>query len=336
MNIRIEQIATHLRSPLLPVYVVTGDEPLQHGETIDAIRSSARKQGFEEREVFHVEQHFDWGAVLEAANAMSLFASRKIIEVRMHNLKPGDKGTDALCSYAKNPSPDNVLIVALPRLDANAKRSRWYKALDNIGGVITVWSVESDRLSGWIARRMKQHKLEPTPEAVQFLADKVEGNMLAAAQEIEKLALLHQGSVDVDILAEEIADSAHFDAFALIDAALEGKAERVERILGILRASGAEPVAILGAISWQLRILYQLSLPGNGEQEFRRLVPIPHRQPLVRKVLKRHSIKHWQNMLCQAAALDRVNKGMRPGNSIDELLKLALAMGGTQLMRETV
>jgi DNA polymerase-3 subunit delta len=240
--------------------------------------------------------------------------------------------------YCENPSPDNVLIVGLPKLDANAKKSKWFKKLESIAGVIQVWPIESNQLNGWIARRMKQKQLSPSPEAVSFLADKVEGNMLAAAQEIEKLALLYEGDIDLEVMAESVADSAKFDVFSLVESALKGDPHRVSRVLNTLRASGVEPVLIHWALTQEIRKLQTMApsyRPGPAsEQLFRKYGVWSTRIPMVRKALERVRPKHWTNLLCHAARIDRINKGMAPGNSWDELLKLGIAMGGTELMRE--
>ena len=338
MNIKFEQLKNQLRNGLLPLYIVSGDEPLQHGEAADMIRAHAREQGFSERDVFHVESGFDWGALYEAGNTLSLFATRRIIELRLSNLKPGDKGSKALLDYTRNPSPDNVLIITLPKLDGNAKKSKWFKQLESVGGVIQVWPIESNQLTGWVARRMKQKGLNPAPESVSFLAEKVEGNLLAAAQEIEKLALLHQGDVSLDVIAESVADSAKFDVFSLVDAALKGKVERINRVLNILRASGVEPVLVQWALTQEIRKLQTMAAsykPGPAsEQLFRKYGVWSTRIPVVRKALERVRPKHWTNLLCHAARIDRINKGMAKGNSWDELLKLGVAMGGTELMRD--
>ena len=338
MNIKFEQLRNHLRNGLLPLYVISGDEPLQHSEATDLIRVHAREQDFSERDVFHVESGFDWGALYEAGNTLSLFATRRIIELRMSSLKPGDKGTKALVDFCQNPSPDNVLIISLPKLDATAKKSKWFRQLESIGGVVQVWPIESNQLNGWIAHRMKQNGLNPTAEAVGFLAEKVEGNLLAAAQEIEKLALLYQGDVSLDVIAESVADSAKFDVFSLVDAALKGKPERINRVLNILRASGVEPVLVQWALTQEIRKLQTMASsyrPGPAsEQLFRKYGVWSSRIPVVRKALERVRPKHWTKLLCHAARIDRINKGMASGNSWDELLKLGVAMGGNELMRD--
>jgi DNA polymerase-3 subunit delta len=187
---------------------------------------------------------------------------------------------------------------------------------------------------------MKQKGLLPSQEAVSFLTEKVEGNMLAASQEIDKIALLHQGDVSLEIIAESVADSAKFDVFSVVDAALKGKPERISRVLSVLRASGVEPVLVHWALTQEIRKLQTMapsyrSGPAS-EQLFRKYGVWSTRIPLVRKALERVRPKHWTNLLCHAARIDRINKGMAPGNSWDELLKLGIAMSGIELMREQV
>ena len=340
MKIKVEQVGQHLKRQLAPIYIVSGDEPLQQMETADLIRQTARQQNFSEREVLNVEQGFDWGALIEAGNCLSLFASRRIIELRMPSIKPGDKGSKALIEYAGNPSPDNVLIITLPKLDSASQRSKWCKALEATGVLIQVWPIDVKALPAWVSRRMKSKGLEPSQDAVAYLVEKVEGNMLAAAQEIEKLALLHQGSLNIEEVAEEVADSATFDVFGLVEAALSGRPAKIARVLDVLKASGVEPVLIQWALSREIRsmagIANELQKGSAADQVFRKYNIWPNRAPLIRMALERLRAKHWKKLLCDAAQIDRMIKGMAPGNAWDELLKLSLAMGGTTLMRETL
>lgn len=339
MNIKIEQLASQMKTQLLPIYIVSGDEPLQLAEAQDMIRAHARNQDFSEREVFHLESGFDWGSLYEAGNTLSLFAARKIIELRLPKLKIGDEGAKALMDYAKNPSSDNLLIIAMPKLDANVKKAKWFKELEAVAGLVQVWPIEGNQLVGWISRRMRQRGLLPTQDAVSFLAEKVEGNLLAAAQEIEKLALLHQGEIDLDIVVDSVADSAKFDVFSLVDVALQGDPHRIDRVLSILRSSGVEPILVQWALAREIRELVELSLhyrPGPGADAlFKKHRIWGNRVSIIRRALDRSRPKLWQSLLCHSARIDRMIKGMSPGNCWDELLKLALAMGGTELLRES-
>ena len=335
MRLKPEQVTDHLAKGLKPVYVVAGDEPLLVAETADAIRAAARQAGYGERLVFNVEPGFDWSGLREASQSLSLFAERRLIELRLPTGKPGDAGGKALSEYAAQAPEDNLLLVTLGRMDSAIKRSRWLGALEQAGVLVQVWPVDVNRLPAWVRNRMRQRGLEPTAEAVQLLVERVEGNLLAAAQEIDKLALNGAGPGDAEAVLEVVADSARFDVFDLAEAALDGDSRRVARILDELRATGTEPTLVLWALAREARTLTAL-----GEARARRQPPqAVYRQykvwekriPLYQKALPRYKPGQWRRLLSAAAGTDRTIKGLRPGNAWDELLKLGLAMSGKTL-----
>ncbi|WJW74881.1 DNA polymerase III subunit delta [Thiohalobacter sp. IOR34] len=335
MQVRPEQLATRLEQGLAPVYLVHGDEPLLVQEACDAIRAAARGQGYAEREVFQVEQGFEWGRLLEAANALSLFAERRILELRLPGGKPGKEGGEALRAYAGRPAEDTLLLVICGKLEPAQRKAKWYQALDEAGVSVQVWPVDAARLPAWIRQRMQGRGLRPSAAAAQLLAERVEGNLLAAAQEIDKLALLHQGEVDVDAVAAAVADSARFDIFGLVDAALAGEAGRCLRMLAGLRGEGVEPVLVVWALARELRALAGMAreLAGGGSTAS---VMASHRvwknrQPLVAKGLARYRPAAWQALLGKCAEIDRIVKGQAPGRPWDELVQLCLGMAGRPL-----
>ncbi|MGB2360341.1 MAG: DNA polymerase III subunit delta, partial [Porticoccaceae bacterium] len=242
MKIKPEQLASHLQKQLLPVYVVSGDEPLLAQEATDSLRTAARAAGFTERELFHVEGNYDWNQLLNEANSLSLFADKKILEVRIANGKPGDKGSKALCEICANLNPDNMLLVLLPKLERATQNSKWIKALESVGAHIQVWPVSGAHLPRWIQQRLQQANIQANQEAVQILADRVEGNLLAAVQEIEKLKLLAlDGKVDASRMSSVVADSARYNLFEFIDKVLSGDAQSAARSLRGLQNEGIEP-----------------------------------------------------------------------------------------------
>lgn len=337
MRLRPEQLAGHLRNPLLPIYVISGDEPLQAGEVADALREAARTQGFAEREVMHAETGFDWGSLSAAADALSLFAERRILDLRIPGGKPGDAGGKVLSAYAQRPPEDNILLISLPRLDKRQQQSKWFKALDAAGAVIQVWPVGPKELPGWISQRMRSRGLESKPEIVRLLADKVEGNMLAAAQEVDKLHLLFgEGAIDAGEVALAVADSSRFDVFELVDTALSGDAGRTVRILDGLYAEGVEPVLILWALAREIRSLAGMAagmaLGEPPDQVMRQNRIWAKRQAAVRSALQRHNAQRWEAFLARAGRVDRTIKGAVPGNARDELIQLALLVAGVRIL----
>ena len=337
MQIKLEQLDQHLKRPLAAVYFVHGDEPLLVQEASDLIRLQARNSGCTEREVYSVEAGFDWNGFLQAGDALSLFAERKLLELRMPTGKPGgDAGAKALCAYAERPSPDNVLLIQAGKLEAAARRSKWYKALDGVGVMVQVWPVERRQLPGWAMRRMRERGLQPTPQAVALLVERVEGNLLACAQEIEKLLLLHgAGAIDEEAVAAGVADSARFDIYKLVDEALQGDGARTARIVVGLQSEGVEPVLVLWALTREIRAMARMAhLLQKGaapDQAMAKSGVWDKRKPLVRAGLKRHGAMQWQAMLGKAGELDALIKGGRAGNVWDELLALSLWLGGVRL-----
>ncbi|MCK9532653.1 MAG: DNA polymerase III subunit delta [Gammaproteobacteria bacterium] len=334
MRLRPEQLTSHLRGDLLPVYLLSGEEPLQMAEAADAIRAAARARGYTERAVLHVESGFEWSSLLATAQGLSLFAERRIIELRITGTKVGDEGAKTLTAYAQAASTDNLLLVTLGKPDKQLPK--WLTALEAVGAFIQIWPVDGAQLPAWIGRRMQSRGLQATPDAVQLLADRVEGNLLAAAQEIDKLRLLYgEGRVDAAQVAEAVANSARFGTFELLDAALAGDGVRAARILQGLRAEGVEPLAVLGVLLWEGRNLVGVAgeAPVTGVDAAMAKYRIwDKRKPLVRAALTRHKPRQWQRLLLLGARIDRQVKGQEPGNPWDELLQLALFIAGVRVV----
>lgn len=334
MPLRPEQLAAQLGKGLAPLYLVYGDEPLQIQEALDAIRRAARAQGFGEREVFAVEAGFDWNGFMQSAASSSLFGDRRLLELRLGNHKPGDEGGKALMAYAERPPPDAVLLISADKLDKSVQKTRWFNALDSKGTLVQSWPIEIKQLPAWIETRMRRQKLNSTPEAIALLAERVEGNLLAAAQDIDKLYLLYgSDSIDAEKLLAVVGDSARYTIFDLTDAALSGQAERVVRISDGLRSEGVEPVLALWALHREAALLTELVAagPAGFEATCAKLRIWDKRKPLLRQTLNRLGRDGCRRLLPQCAAVDRVVKGAAPGVAWDELLKLALELAGTRL-----
>ena len=329
MKLKPEQLSNHLQQPLLPVYLLSGDEPLLVQEAGDQLRQSARQAGFSEREVFHAEPGFAWESLLESSQSLSLFAEKRLIELHIPNGKPGTKGSDILSQLLQAPSDDNLLLIHCPKLDASAQRSAWFKAVDKAGAVLQVWPIEPQRLPGWINQRCRQQGLKLEGDCAQLLADRVEGNLLAAVQEIEKLKLLSpDGKINEQRVLGGVADSARYDLFGLIDTALEGKSERCLKMLNGLQAEGTDAIVILGSLSWELRKLLDLSQQAGQISEglYKKHRIWGKRKGLVSTALRRLSCTQLETLLQQCSTIDQAIKGMRADNPWLLLSQLLLSL----------
>ena len=345
MQLRAEQLTAHLGSVaargLKPIYTVFGDEPLLAQEAGDAIRQCARATGFAERQVFSVSgAHFDWSSLLGAAQEMSLFAQQQLIEIRIPGGKPGKDGSDALQRYCKHLSADVFTLVHLPKLDRQQQQSAWFGALDQAGVVVKVEPVERAALPQWLARRLSAQgqqlaEGQAGQQALAFFADRVEGNLLAAHQELQKLALLYPaGELSLEQVEAAVLNVARFDVFKLSEAVLAGQVPRLLRMLDGLRAEGEAAVLVHWSLAEDIRALKRVKdalaqgrpLPmalrenrvwGQKERLFERALPL----------LAEHQLAH----LVQAASLcDGIIKGLKqpdwPLEPWDALRRLALML----------
>jgi len=311
---------------LKPVYLLAGEEHLLLLEAADALRARARELGYTEREILDAEAHFDWDALAQASASMSLFASRKLIDLRLPTGKPGREGSAAIVEYCERPSPDNILLVTCTQW-SKQQEGAWVAAIERIGVFVPVWPLKPEELPDWIAQRMASRGLRPERAAIEALAERVEGNSLAAAQEIDKLALL-QGSAPLDAatLEDLVADSARYDVFKLVEAALAGDAERALRILDGLHAEGEQIPALMGWVLNQLQLLARLAANSNLGAAFRNERIWPAREALYRKALGRADRRHWDACLVQAAHIDRLSKGRGFGDAWNEFERLLVAI----------
>lgn len=260
MKIQANQLSSYLKKNLAPCYLVTGDEHLLVAEALDSIRLAAREKGFTLRESHVATRYFDWAGLSASSANMSLFAEQRIIELRLPTGKPGRDGSAAIAELVEQLGPELMLIVSAPKLDGNAPKSKWFKALNAHGVFLPIWPVGVRELPGWVAGRMRDAGLQPDRAAAAMIADRVEGNLLAANQEIEKLRLLlGDGPVSAEDVTDAVANNSRYDVYKLVDAALEGDARRAVRILGGLRAEGVEPVIVFWALGRELRVLAGLA-----------------------------------------------------------------------------
>ena len=347
MQVRLDALAVHLGKRLAPLYVVHGDEHLLAIEAADHIRAAARKAGFGERDVLQVDRHFHWSRLVESGQSLSLFGDRKLIELRIPGGKPGKDGSVALQAYAKTLSSagqaaaaDTVTLVTLPRLEREQKNSAWFGALDAVGITIEAALVDRAKLPVWIADRLAAQSQSADPEALAFLVDRVEGNLLAAHQEVLKLALLYPtGKLGFDDVRAAVLDVARYDVFKLGEAMLAGDAARVVRMVDGLRGEGESPVLVHWAVTEEVRALYRAKLgTANGQPLstlLRQLRVWGGRERLFEAAMHRLSLPVLRAALARCGEIDRIVKGLRNlgaplGDAWTELSRLGVLVAGRE------
>lgn len=319
MKIPANKLASHLRQPLLPCFLVSGDETLLVQEALDAIRAAAREQGYSDRDLYVQMPGFDWEELAGAGSNLSLFATRRIVELRLPTGKPGRDGAAAIARLAEQAGDDLVFIVSAPRLDRSAAAAKWVKALESRGASVQVWPVGMRELPSWINARMRSRGLRPDPDAVRMIADRVEGNLLAADQEIEKLRLLHgAGAITIDDVVEAVADSSRYDVYQLADASLAGDVKRALRILAGVRAEGVDAVVVLWALTRELRVLARLAAAveqgTNLGAAMQRAGVWKNRENLVRACVGRHGAGDFHRLIQASREADAAAKGQQDGD----------------------
>jgi DNA polymerase III subunit delta len=327
LRLNADQLPQALGRGLAGIYLVSGDEPLLVGEAVDAIRAAARAAGYADRTVLFIDRSFDWNELRQATQSLSLFADRRLFELRMPTGKP-DKGAALLVDIAARPPPDTVCVVVTDKLDGKTADSAWVKAIEQHGMWVRVWPIETAALPGWLRARAASLKVDMDGEAAQLIVERVEGNLLAAKQELEKLALLADGKrIGAELVLRSVGDSARYDVFQLAEAAAAGDAERALRILLGLKGEGVEPTLILWALIRELRGLWQsrertrLRSNSRGGGWNQAATPSP-------RALARMGKMPLARLLRQAHHTDRVIKGLAGGDAWTAITGLAAAMAG--------
>lgn len=322
MKLNSDSLAGHLRERLLPVYLISGDEPLLSGEAADAVRAAARAAGFSEREVHVAERAADWEEVRGSARNLSLFGARRLFEIRMSG-RPGTAGNGALVDLVEADDRDTLFVILTPRLDREAQGADWVRAVEAHGAWVPVWPVDASRLVGWLRGRARQLGLEASDAALELLAERTEGNLLAAHQELTKLVLLAGGApVTPETVLASVADSARFDVFQLSEAVLSGAAARALRVLAGLRAEGTEPTLVLWALTKALHDAWgALSGTGGGTPR-----GWQRQSAALEQARRRAPHMAFTDLTARAARADRVIKGRVSGNGWDELTLLTRAL----------
>ncbi len=312
---------------LPPVFVVASDEPLLAIEAQDAIRATARGLGYAEREVLQADARFDWSKLAAAAQGMSLFADRKIVEIRLPTGKPGVSGAAALEAHAEAVGDGVLTLVALPRLDRRAKETRWVAALERAGVLVEIDVIDRSRLPQWIGQRLARHQQRAGAEALEFIADRVEGNLLAAHQEIEKLALLHPaGDLTLEQVADSVLNVARYDVFQVPVAMLAGDVARLRKTMAGLEAEGEAIPLLLWVVTEELRMLLRVKAQVESGRPLASAVRehrVWGREKLIERALGRLSSASLAAALQRAAEIDRLAKGLRaPRSDSDAWLEL--------------
>jgi DNA polymerase-3 subunit delta len=333
MQLRFDAVDAHLTKKLASLYVITSDEHLLALETADKIRRVAKTQGYVEREILTVERSFKWGALLAANQSQSLFGDKKLIDLRIPTGKPGKDGAAALQAYIANLSPDNLTLITLPKLDWASQKAAWVTSLQQAAVYIDIPLIERAQLPGWISLRLSAQGQSADRPSLDFIADRVEGNLLAAHQEIQKLGLLQPaGKLNFDVIHDAVLNVARYDVFKLNEAMLTGDVARLVRMLEGLKGEGEALPLVLWAVAEEIRTLLKLKSGmiqgrplGVMLKEYRIWGP---REKLMEPALRRVSLASLQTALQEAAQVDKMVKGLRAkvfaGDAWDALLQLGL------------
>jgi DNA polymerase-3 subunit delta len=329
-----EQLGDQLNRRLAPIYLLSGDEPLQIMEAADAVRQAAKAAGYLNRELFHADAGFDWSLLQEACDSFSLFGEQRVLDLRLP-AKPDKTGSAALLRYAERPPEDAVLIVSLPKLAAADQKARWFQAAEKLGIFVQVWPLEGDKLLRWLDKRLNSKGLLADQSGLRLLAARVEGNLLAAAQEIEKLHILHgQGRLTDEQILKAVADSARYDVFDLAEEVLRGQAGRAYRVLMGLKAEGVAAPVALWALTRELRLVNtlksEMAAGSSPEALFGKYKLWDTRKAAMDQALQRLSRADIHQALLLSAKADRIIKGQEAGEEWDALLSVCLSAAARQ------
>lgn len=331
MNLEPEQLPRHLARQLAPLYVVHGEEALLAIEAADRIRAAAIAQGYTEREVLMVESGFDWRRLWAAGASLSLFATRRLVEIRLSSASPGAEGGEALARHAGALPADTITLVSLPKLDRRARETRWFTALEAAGVCVHAQKLGFAQLPAWLAGRLQAQGQSVDPETLEFLAARVEGNLLAAHQEVLKLGLLFpKGTLSPEAVRGAVSDVARYDVYDLGPAVLTGEPAHLVRMIDGLRAEGTGLPLVLWALAEEARAMLRVrEATADGTplaQALREARVWGDRQRLMPSALRRLGLPALRAALAHAARIDRIVKGVAQGDAWDELQSLALRL----------
>ena len=331
MQLAQAQLEKHLNLGLQPLYMLVGDEPLAQRESLDAIRTAARIQGFDERNSLTVDRAFNWHQIQSYSQSISLFSSQRLLEINIPSGKPGVDGSKALQALASRAIPDASVVIILPKLEREAKNSAWFTTLEKNAVTISIDEVNVAHLPKWIANRLAQQGQYTSQQTLAFLAHQVEGNLLAANQEVQKLGLLYpQGELSDATVRDAVLNVSRYDAFQLGEAVLAGDADRTARILQGLQDEGENAVAVMSPLLWVLRPLVrikQAELHGDNVMNAMTNARIyGDRQSLVKRALARLSLRQLEAALQKLADIDKTAKGVMLGDAWLEISRLCFGL----------
>lgn len=329
MRLKPEQLTSSLQKNLGAVYLLSGDEPLQILELADSIRQAAKHAGFLQREIFSTDTGFEWSEITTAASSLSIFGDKKVLDVRVPNASFGNEGAKTLIAYCDRLPSDTVLLITSGKLNSASMKTRWFEAVDKVGITIQVRQLEGEELNQWLQNRLQQRGLYADREGLTLLATRVEGNLLAAAQEIEKLYVLY-GAAQLSSaqIFDAVADSSRYDVFKLVDAILAANVNRIFKVLAGLRAEGVAPPVVLWALMREARSLCKIKIAiadgQNKDVVFRNNQIWDKRVALVDKAIKRLSRNQLFDILTLSAKADRQAKGQESGDAWETILNVCL------------
>jgi len=326
MKLSVQQLATQLSQPLPAIIWLSGDEPLLVLEAGDQVRAAARQAGVSERQVFHADAQFDWNQLYHANQSMSLFGDRQLLELRLTG-KLNDAGRKALVAYAGDANPDNLLLIVSDKIEAAQSKAKWFAGVTDAAWWVPIWPVDRHQLPAWLRSRLQQQGLQIDDDALALLADRVDGNLLAARQEIDKLLLVSDSTqLTLETVVQAVADSARYTVFDLADAVLNGDLARSQRVLSGLAAEGIEPPIVLWVLARELRHLVQLADAQVSGQPlpavFKRLRIFDKRQGPYQAALRRGDTGLWQRCLIICGDVDATIKGRAAGDPWHKLSAL--------------
>ena len=325
MRLKGDQLGAALQKSVAPVYLICGDEPLQLGEAADEVRSAAKLAGYCTREVLSLDSGAEWRELTTEAGSLSIFSEKKLIDFRMGSAKPGLEGGKVLLSYTQQLPEDTLLLLTAGKIESSAQKSQWFQALDKVGVVVQVWPLQGAELLQWLQRRAERKGMQMEAEAVKALASRIEGHLLAAAQELEKLYILHGKSrISRAMVEAHVADSARFDVFNLNDALLQGRLNRALKILHGLQAEGVAAPVVLWAVSREARLLLELHQGGQQEAVFKKYQVWDKRKQSVLEAGQRLKSPRLQHILQLCATADLQMKGQQAGDGWERLFEICL------------
>lgn len=327
MKLTYEQLSTHLKEALLPIYLISGDETLLVNNARDYICQQSKQHHFDEHLKLETSTHFDWDQFSLMLQTRSLLANKRLIELTISGGKPGIQGSKMLQNYAKKPFKDVILLIITPKLDSTATQSAWFKSINTTGATLAIWPIEPKQFPQWIKMQLQKANLTMEPLAIQFLCDCVEGNLLAAKQEIDKLSLQYgHGHLTLKKVEEALSDHSHYDIFTLVDYALQGDTKYVIKILANLENEGVEPILILWGLCKELRTIANIQFDRKSNPNlvtlFQQYQVWSKRQPIIKQALNRITYNQALHFIQQAATIDRMIKGIETGNSWTALTQL--------------